>query len=214
MTNVDKQVLKEVLKEKFENLKEKFENNDCKFDQKIYNEITKLLQQQRYGEESKIVNEIIDIFPNNKNLTKVYAKVLIVNTTHSTRINGIHCIEVAKDIVKFDKFNKFDERLKNGDIKLVDELIEQTYENEHIKKHLWSFYPKYLACHNDKFSKYDHYVGDYVEKRSKLLGLEKFEKRIGKFYENYHNAITEIINKDGFPDRQTFDTFIWALYRK
>lgn len=64
------------------------------------------------------------------------------------------------------------------------------------------------------FSKYDQYVGEYVNKRSEALGLQQFKTKVGEFYENYYNAIGEIIKEDEFPDRTTFDTFIWALYRK
>lgn len=198
MTNEEKKVLQD-----------EFENNDYNFNQKIYDEITKLLKQQRYGDESKIVDKIIKIFPKNTDLTEVYTKVVIVNTTHTAGVHRIDCIKVAKDIVNFDKF---DERLANGDIKLVDELIEQTYKN--TQKHQWSFYTKYLTCHNKSFSKYDSFVGKHVKERSEVLGLEKFQTCVGKFYENYYNAITKIIKEDGFQDRQIFDTFIWGLYKE
>ena len=191
-------------------LRKKFVKGNYEHDKKLFEEIKEKLIDKKYIKNNKILVNIIQKFPNNTDLTEVYAKVLIINITNSAGVFDKHYYEIAETIAEF---KGLDRRLHEGDIKVVSELNNAI--SKKIKINSISFCSKYCFYHNNKdFSKFDDFVRKYVYTRSKQLGW-KFNGGINReHYENYYNAIGKIIEKDHFPDRTTFDTFIWALYRK
>ena len=196
-------------------LRKKFVEGNYKYNEKLFEEIKEKLIDKKYIKNNEILVNIMKNFPANTDLTKVYAKVLIINITNSAGVRNKDYYEISETIAKF---KDLDRRLKEGDIKVVSELNDAIFKK--IKRNSISFCSKYCFYHNNNdFSKFDNVVCDYVRKyvypRRKQLGW-KFNGGINReHYENYYNAIGKIIGKDqgDFPNRTTFDTFIWALYR-
>ena len=190
-------------------LQKKFEEGNYKYNKKLFEEIKKLIDKKYIDNDDKILKYIMTKFSKNTVVAEVYAKVLIINITNSTRVRDKDYYEIAETIAEF---KGLDRRLDEGDIKVVSELNDAI--SKKIKRNSISFCSKYCFYHNNDFSKFDDFVRKYVYTRSKQLGW-KFNGGINReHYENYYNAIGEIIKEDEFPDRTTFDTFIWALYRE
>lgn len=197
-------------------LQKKFKEGNYKYNAELFEEIKEKLIDKKYIKNNEILVNIMKKFPVNTEevLTEVYAKVLIINITNSAGVRNKDYYEIAETIAKF---KDLDRRLKEGDIKVVSELNDAIFKK--IKRNSISFCSKYCFYHNNNdFSKFDNVVCDYVRKyvypRRKQLGW-KFNGGINReHYKNYYNAIGKIIEEDHFPDRTTFDTFIWGLYRK
>jgi hypothetical protein len=188
----------------------------------------KVKKDEKYGSEGEIINQALKSFPENKDKAIVAMKICLIDLTNSTNLNrnlgkfgGLS--KLAKKITEIN----FDERVKNGDITLVDELAKWT--KMEIGKNLFSFISKYCLYHNihcynrDDFVIYDsvvsEYIGKYItdEEYEKITGKKLYKNSFKKMKENfeyneYVSVIDYIIKKNNIsvenPHRK-LDWFIW-----
>ena len=112
----------------------------------------------------------------------------------------------------------FDERVKNGDPTLVNELAKT---NGNIN--LFSFASKYCTYHNvavyknDDYSIYDGIVAKHLPKYSENLTKRRIEQwRNNLDYSSLVNCITEILDKNNIHidfRRRKLDYYLWYTYR-
>ena len=110
---------------------------------------------EEYVLHDETLKKIVSLFPNNLYKQGVLVKASCINSFYNTRI--FKMIPFSKHILDF----KIDERLKSGDITLVNELAKVIYEidGKVIEKNIYSFTTKYCCIHrNDIYPIYDKYV--------------------------------------------------------
>lgn len=164
-----------------------------------------------YSKDDELVTIVVKKFPkHNCDIDEIAMKIAVIDVANSTRLNmhkkTISIYDLAK---KLSQIKNIDERLKEGDKTLVNEIA-----NLYVKPRITSFASKYCAIHNqivykqDDFCKYDELVrsnlGKYIEVKKTSLVHN---------YPLYHDKITEIIylnRLDKVPNiRKKIDLFIW-----
>lgn len=157
----------------------------------------KVREHKKYGIENFLIDGALKQHPENKDLSIVAMKIALIDLTNSTNLSKLlgredGLYKLAEKIIEVD----FDERVKNGDLSLVEELSRWTKEN--IGKNLFSFISKYclyhnLHCHNrDDYVIYDSVVGinlyDYIsdEDYYKLSGRKLTKRSIAKLRNEYN----------------------------
>lgn len=196
-------------------------------------EYTKKVEEDiKYGGEAIIIDEALKQFPSNTNKSLVAMKISLIDLTNGTNLSrnlgksgGLY--KLSEKITKVD----FDNRVRNGDLSLVEELARWT--KKELRKNLFSFISKYCLYHNvhcynrDDFVIYDSVVSDnikryiaadeYRELTGKRLYKNSFVKLKDTFnYKEYVKVIDYIIQKNNItidrPHRK-LDWFIWYKNR-
>ena len=121
-------------------------------------------------QESSLTKLFTKTYPRNDDLDDVLVKVCSLNDFYSTNI--FSPFKVAKHIVKLD----IDERLKQKDLKLVNEIASiQISPNKSIN--FYSFATKYCSHHDPiTYPIYDSYVDKLLMRLKKLYGFSEFKK--------------------------------------
>lgn len=169
----------------------------------FYLEKWKTLENYVYQENS-LDKLFIDLIPENKVIEDVLIKASTLNDFYSTNIFSIY--PVAKHILSL----KIDNRLKEGDPTLVDDIANV----EEINKRFYSFASKYCSHHNSKqFPIYDSYVEKvlmYFKKRDKFA---VFIKKDLKDYTTFKNVLLNF--RDYYKLNQfnlkELDQYLWQL---
>lgn len=145
-------------------------------------------------------------YPKNTDIDDILIKASSLNDFYSTNIFSI--FPVAKHILELD----IDERLKNGDTSLVNDIANVTISG--VKKHFYSFATKYCSHHNpDDFPIYDDFVKRvllYFKSKDKfdvfteddLKDYSRFKSVLTNFKKYY--AIDNYSLKD-------IDRYLWQL---
>ncbi len=154
-----------------------------------------------YGEENKAVKSILNKFSSHESLDEIICKISVIDVTHSTHV-GIHkkkfsLVDLAK---KIKSIANIDQRLKQGDISLIDEIANINGVN------LLSFASKYCACHNQMiYEKDDYYKFDSVV--SKTINYR------GRNYKIYSSILDEIVKSNKLSNikliRKKIDIYFW-----
>lgn len=170
--------------------------------------------------------------PLNNDIAMVSMKISLIDITNGTNLSrnlgkngGLY--KLSKKIVE----SNFDERVKNGDITIIEELARFT--KQEFNKNLFSFITKYCLYHNihcynrDDYAIYDSVLSKnlhrYISKENyKLITGQKltknsFSKMKDNFnYELYLKIIDEILKQNNItvdkPHRK-LDWFIWYKNR-
>lgn len=164
---------------------------------------------ESYRNQESALNKLFHrTYPQNNDLDEVLVKVATLNDFYSTRIMNIFA--VAKHI---KGISCIDERLKNGDESLVDEIANVC----ELGKNFYSFATKFCAHHNDAdFAIFDRYVerilmhfkGDFISdsfvKKADLREYPIFKKILRDFKAHY--AIEATLKE--------LDKYIWQLGKK
>ena len=163
--------------------------------------------------------DIFRKYPLNDNIETVAMKIAVLDMVNSTNFvrykKKISLLEMATYICNI---TDFDERVKNGDPTLVNELAKT---NGNIN--LFSFASKYCTYHNvavyknDDYSIYDGIVAKHLPKYSENLTKSRIEKwRNNLDYSSLVNCITEILDKNNIHidfRRRKLDYYLWYTYR-
>ena len=205
---------------------EKITNEDLElYAQKVKNDI-------KYGGEGILIDEAFKKYPLNDNKSIVAMKICLIDITNGTNLSrnlgkqgGLY--KLSEKIVS----SNFDERVKNGDISIVEDLARWT--KEELGKNLFSFITKYCLYHNnhcydkDDFAIYDSVVSkniykyiseeEYYNLTGKKLRKNSFTKLKNAYnYNEYIKVINYIIKKNNItvdkPHRK-LDWFIWYKNR-
>lgn len=172
------------------------------------------LESYKY-QESALKKLFIKTYPDNIEIDDVLIKVSSLNDFYSTNI--FSAFTVAKHVVSL----KVDDRIKSGDLTIVNDIALVTMENGN-KKNFYSFATKYCSHHcPEKFPIYDSYVDRvlrhfrnsdkfYDFKNIELRDYEKFKNilmEFRKFYELESYSLKDIdkylwlLGKEEFPNK-------------
>ena len=165
---------------------------------------------ENYRNQESALNKLFHCtYPKNVSLDEVLVKVATLNDFYSTHIMSIFA--VARHILGV---KGLDERLKNGDENLVDEIASIRINDK--AKRFYSFATKFCSHHNDeKFAIYDSYVEKVLLhfknkdkfsdfKRNDLKKYAEFKRILGDFKAFYNLKCT----------LKELDRYLWQLGKK
>ena len=151
----------------------------------------------KYGPEAEIIDAAFKKFPKNNDKAIVAMKISLIDLTNGTNLiknlgkdGGLN--KLADKITKIN----FDERVKKGDITLVEELAEWT--KKEIGKNLFSFISKYCLYHNVHcYNKDDYVIYDSIvcENLSRYITNSEYKKITEKkLYKNSWTKLKDTYN--------------------
>ncbi len=145
-------------------------------------------------------------YPNNTDINDILIKASALNDFYSTNIFSI--FPVAKHILNLN----IDNRLKNGDETLVDDISNITINGK--TKKFYSFATKYCSHHFPIiFPIYDSYVEKVLIYFQKKDNFSKFKKEDLKNYKIFKNTLIDFkkfYNIDEY-NLKDIDRYIWQL---
>lgn len=157
-------------------------------------------------QESALDKLFFNTYPNNTDINDILIKASALNDFYSTNIFSI--FPVAKHILNLN----IDNRLKNGDETLVDD-ISSIIINGKTKK-FYSFATKYCSHHFPIiFPIYDSYVEKVLIYFQKKDNFSKFKKEDLKNYKIFKNTLIDFkkfYNIDEY-NLKDIDRYIWQL---
>ena len=179
--------------------------------EKVHREVLKSIS---YGNEEKIIHDVLNSFPENDDINVIAMKIAVIDVTNSTQLsrykNKISLYELANIILNIDNF---DERIKNGDPELVNIISKSNG-----KINLFSFASKYCTYHNneiygkDDYSIFDSVVRKMLPKYSNI-SLSQIEKwRKNHDYKSFNDSITKLLDDNNIHikfRKRKFDHFLW-----
>lgn len=182
--------------------------------------IDKLVNKSYYGDENKIIHDMLNKFPKNDNLTIIAMKIATIDVTNSTHLSQYKEKVSLYDLADFIlNIKDFDKRVKAGDPRLVEEIAKNNG-----KINLFSFASKYCTYHNVEIYQNDDYsIFDGIVK--KMLPIYNSDITTGKIerwrqtynYVDFNNAIRELLDSKNINikgRRRKFDHFMWYPNRK
>jgi hypothetical protein len=160
--------------------------------------------------KEKTIVKLFREVPENKDISNILVKCATLNSLASTNI--IDVFYIAEHIQEL----KIDERLKHGDLNLVDEIGKKINVGSSKRSH-YSFASKYCSYHHPlKYSIYDRYVAlvlTELQKRDYFSDFKRAEDL--KKYERYMKALEDFRNFYGFPEKEyskkDLDKYLWLL---
>jgi hypothetical protein len=181
---------------------------------------------ENYINQEKALNKLFkELLPKNDKFEDVLLKVTVLNKFYSTKILDTYSLSKKIGEIKY-----LDDRLKNGDKSLVDEI--STIDEQ--KRSFYSFASKYCNHHNEEaFPIFDSFVekvimyliindnetiikSNNISKEMKTLLSSKITKsRIQAFlrekYKNFTSVLTDIrhVYKLENVSYSDFDKFLW-----
>ncbi len=179
-----------------------------------------VLESLDYGKELKIIEEVLKKIPKNDDLLSIALKISVIDLTNSTQLSRFKSKVSLYDLAQIIRDSKdFDERLKKGDSKLVEEIAGASPVN------LFSFASKYCHYHSvfvygkDDFSIYDNVVKESLPHYFDIKESQIENWRKNKDYKAFNDFIAKSLDsipelKD-LPQRRTqFDHFLWFANKK
>lgn len=150
------------------------------------------------------------ILPENKNIQDILIKCSALNGLASTNIFEVQY--VAEHILALN----IDERLKRGDLSLVDDIGKKIDVGGNRLRSHYSFASKYCSYHSpDVYSIYDRYVDIVLSELQAMDHFSNFKRGDLKKYECYMKALNDFRNYYGFPEsefrKKDIDKYLWLL---
>ena len=160
-----------------------------------------------YSNQEKALDKLfMGICKRNDNIEDILIKCSSLNDFYSTNIFDIHT--VAQHILSL----KIDERLKNGDLSLVDEI---SHVEVNGKLHtFYSFATKYCSHHNpERYAIYDSYVEKVLISMNSRDHFMDFKQEELKDYETYMRVIKAFQQRYGLMQYniKRLDQYLWQL---
>ena len=119
----------------------------------IINISNEVLKSFNYGKENRIIHDILNKYPENKDLNIIAMKISVIDLTNTTHLSQYKSKISLYDLANFIlNIENFDERVENGDPELVNLIARNTG-----KVNLFSFASKYCTYHNFEIYGNDHY---------------------------------------------------------
>lgn len=157
-------------------------------------------------QENSLNKLFYELVPNNKCMEDILIKASTLNDFYSTNIFSI--FPVAKHILNLD----IDERLKNGDPRLVNEISQIKINGK--TKNFYSFATKYCSHHYPlSFPIYDSYVEKiliYFRNKDHFLDFEKIDLKDYEKFKNILIKFAEFYKIDNF-NLKDLDRYLWQL---
>ena len=160
-----------------------------------------------YSNQEKALDKLfMGICKRNDNIEDILIKCSSLNDFYSTNIFDIHT--VAQHILSL----KIDERLKNGDLSLVDEI---SHVEVNGKLHtFYSFATKYCSHHNpERYAIYDSYVEKVLVSMNSRDHFMDFKQEELKDYETYMSVVDALKKRYGLTQYniKQLDQYLWQL---
>ena len=160
-----------------------------------------------YSNQEKALDKLfMGICKRNDNIEDILIKCSSLNDFYSTNIFDIHT--VAQHILSL----KIDERLKNGDLSLVDEI---SHVEVNGKLHtFYSFATKYCSHHNpERYAIYDSYVEKVLVSMNSRDHFMDFKQEELKDYETYMSVVDAFKKRYGLTQYniKRLDQYLWQL---
>lgn len=157
-------------------------------------------------QESALDKLFFYTYPNNTDINDILIKASALNDFYSTNIFSI--FSVAKHILNLD----IDNRLKNGDETLVDDIATVNINGKDIK--FYSFATKYCSHHLPTiFPIYDRYVERillYFKKKDKFSQFNKSDLKNYKIFKRVLIDFKKFYNIDEY-NLKDIDRYLWQL---
>lgn len=157
-------------------------------------------------QESSLDKLFFKTYPENKDINDILIKASSLNDFYSTNIFSI--FSVAKHILELN----IDERLKNGDESLVNDIAKVTINGK--QKYFYSFATKYCSHHEPiLFPIYDSYVEKILMYFNKQDKFYDFKKEDLKDYSKFKNILIEFkkFYKIDEYNLKDIDRYLWQL---
>lgn len=156
------------------------------------------------NQENSLKKLFFDLIPENKLIEDILIKCSTLNDFYSTNIFSI--FPVAKHILELD----IDERLKNGDLSLVNDIAEV----KELDRTFYSFATKYCSHHYpDVFPIYDNYVIRVLIHFKKINHFAKFTREDLKDYIRFNEVLDDFAkfyNLEKYSKKQ-LDRYLWLV---
>ena len=148
-------------------------------------------------------------FPSNEEISDILLKVATLNDFYSTNIFSVY--PVAEHILSLT----IDERLKQGDVTLVNEIQNVTING--VTRKFYSFSTKYCSHHNpNEYPIYDSYVEKVLKYYRKTDKFFNFKNADLKDYQKFKNIIIAFREYYGLEEfnLKEIDQYLWQLGKK
>lgn len=148
-----------------------------------------------------------DTYPFNKDIEDVLVKVATLNDFYSTQIFSVY--PVAKRIVNLG----VDDRLKNGDLDLVNDIALVKMEDG-SNKCFYSFATKYCSHHQpERYAIYDSYVEKILKYFRNIDGFSEFADSELKDYKVFNRVLYDFQAFCGLQkyNLKLLDRYLWLL---
>lgn len=157
-------------------------------------------------QESSLNKLFFYTYPNNDNIDDILIKCSSLNDFYSTNIFSI--FPVAKHIFNL----KIDERVKNGDPTVVNDISKITINGK--TKNFYSFATKYCSHHFPyTFPIYDSYVEKvllYYKKHDKFMNFNKDDLKNYGFFKKILLEFKKYYKIDEY-NLKDIDRYLWQL---
>lgn len=194
-----------------------FTDNDL--DNAEYN----VMHDPKYGAENRLITECFKLHPYNKDINIIAMKICLIDVTNSTNLSRYKSkISVADLADIIFNIKDFDERVKQGDLELVNDIARIAKVTYGVN--LFSFASKYCCYHNcnyygrDNYSIYDGVLQKYLPNYDDSIKSNKIKKWKDRFdYKAYCDCIENILNSNSVTvnnKRRKFDHYVWWNNRK
>ena len=138
---------------------------------------------KNYQLQEDALNKLFfELLPSNEEISVILLKVATLNDFYSTNIFSVY--PVAQHILSLT----IDERLKQGDVTLVNEIQNVTING--VTRKFYSFSTKYYSHHNpNEYPIYDSYVEKVLKSFRKTDRFFNFKDADLKDYQKFKNII-------------------------
>ena len=157
-------------------------------------------------QENSLNKLFFETYPSNTDINDILIKVSSLNDFYSTNIFSV--FPVAKHILEL----KIDDRLKNGDESLVDDIANLTISGK--EKHFYSFATKYCSHHFPLiYPIYDSYVEKILVYFQKKDSFSSFKREELKNYSTFKNVLNDFKKFYGIDEYnlKDIDRYLWQL---
>ena len=174
-------------------------------------EVEKYLKSWKNLKNYKLQEDALDklffeLLPSNEEISDILLKVATLNDFYSTNIFSVY--PVAEHILSL----RIDERLKQGDVTLVNEIQNVTING--VTRKFYSFSTKYCSHHNpNEYPIYDSYVEKVLKYFRKKDKFSKFKNSDLKDYQEFKNIIIAFREYYGLEEfnLKEIDQYLWQL---
>ena len=174
-------------------------------------EVEKYLKSWKNLKNYKLQEDALDklffeLLPSNEEISDILLKVATLNDFYSTNIFSVY--PVAEHILSL----KIDERLRQGDVTLVNEIQNVTING--VTRKFYSFSTKYCSHHNpNEYPIYDSYVEKVLKYFRKTDKFSKFKNSDLKDYQKFKNIIIAFREYYGLEEfnLKEIDQCLWQL---
>ncbi|MGS4870769.1 hypothetical protein [Streptococcus sp. Z556] len=160
-------------------------------------------------QEDALDKLFFELLPSNEEISDILLKVATSNDFYSTNIFSVY--PVAEHILSLT----IDERLKQGDVTLVNEIQNVTING--VTRKFYSFSTKYCSHHNpNEYPIYDSYVEKvlkYFRKTDKFFNFKNADLKDYQKFKNIIIAFREYYGLEEF-NLKEIDQYLWQLGKK